>query len=107
MLEENIDLESELNKGAILLDVRELDEWNEKHFQKAIHFPFSKFEKMEIPTEIPSELPKNASIFIHCAKGGRAKRTEAFLKPFFPNSKAITMSFDEIQQKYNLEIIKK
>ena len=59
----------EQNAGAILLDVRNDDEYQEKHIQDSILIPVDELEARL------SELPdKEAVIIVYCKAGGRSKR---------------------------------
>ena len=49
-----------------LVDVRELDEWNNGHVEGAIHLPLSEF-----PAAI-EQLEKDKDYFIMCHSGGRS-----------------------------------
>ena len=71
------------NKEAILIDVREQDEWDNGHLQSAIFMPLSKLEEGEdkegFATEIAEQLSKDIIIYCHCAAGGRVMPASAIL----------------------------
>ncbi len=51
-----------------LVDVRELDEWNEGHIEGAIHIPMHL-----LPIKAPELIPdKNTCIVLYCYSGGRS-----------------------------------
>ncbi|MDX6377690.1 MAG: hypothetical protein QOE98_1993, partial [Gaiellaceae bacterium] len=52
--------------GALLLDVREQDEWDAGHAAGAIHVPMSELQ------ERYSELPAREATLIICRSGGRS-----------------------------------
>ena len=56
------------NAAAAIVDVRELDEWNEEHIPNAIHLSRGTIE-LEIEEKFPD---KNAMIVCHCGGGGRS-----------------------------------
>src|SRR4051794_7047196 len=53
---------------AVIIDVREKDEWDEGHIPNAVHLTRGSIE-MEIEEKIPD---KNAMIICHCGGGGRS-----------------------------------
>jgi phage shock protein E len=56
---------------AVLVDVREEDEWNSAHVKGAILIPAS---RLNDDAALIAKLPKDKPIYVHCASGGRAKR---------------------------------
>lgn len=72
-----VDLEEGLKKmketkGAVLLDVRSEQEYNEGHLEGSVNLPINKLPTISID--------KNRPIFIYCLSGARARRAEAFLR---------------------------
>lgn len=55
------------NSNLCLIDVRELDEWQEFHIAGALHIP--KDNIASIASQIPN---KNHSIYLHCKGGVRS-----------------------------------
>jgi len=63
------DAASKLNSGeAIVVDVREKDEWEQGHIPGATHIGRGTIE-FDIEEEIPD---RNATIICHCGGGGRS-----------------------------------
>ena len=65
---------------AVIVDVREQDEWDETHIKGAIHIPKS---KLEVATEIEAllkKIPKDKVIYTHCRAGRRALACGEILK---------------------------
>ena len=58
--------------GAILVDVRETDEYASGHIPGAANVPLSVITSTVIP--------KDAPLFLYCLRGTRSKRTEKILK---------------------------
>jgi rhodanese-related sulfurtransferase len=59
------ELKAALDAGdAVLIDVRELDEWNAGHIAQAIHNPMSSFDLAAIPT--------TGEILFICRSGNRS-----------------------------------
>jgi len=73
---ENIDLSeafAKLGEGALLLDVREVDEFEAGHAPQAVNIPLS-----EVPDHL-DELAKDRVIVCVCRSGGRSGRAGQFL----------------------------
>lgn len=62
-----------IEQGAMLLDVRELSEWDAGHAPVATHVPLGDLaEQIE-------DLPDDRRIVVVCRSGGRSARATAFL----------------------------
>ncbi|NOT84482.1 MAG: rhodanese-like domain-containing protein [Methylococcaceae bacterium] len=64
------------DKKAVIIDVREDDEWQEKHIPGALHIPLAQLNNRlgEL------EQYKHTPIITQCQKGGRSKQAQAVLK---------------------------
>ncbi|GAB2473334.1 rhodanese-like domain-containing protein [Jatrophihabitans fulvus] len=63
---------------AVLLDVREDDEWRAGHVDGAVHVPMN-----SVPQKLsydPGELTPDARIVVACKAGGRSAQVTAFLR---------------------------
>ena len=58
--------------GAILVDVREADEFASGHIPGAVNAPLSTISQ--------TVLPKDAPLFLYCLRGSRSKRAAKILK---------------------------
>ena len=67
-------------KKAILLDVRELTEWQEGHIRDALFIPLSQIRKENVDPKDWAKLPKDKIIYCHCAAGGRCLIASDLLK---------------------------
>lgn len=77
LFQENIGIEEGLEKmkeveGAVLLDVRSEEEYQEGHLEGSINLPINRLPTISIDKSVP--------IFIYCLSGARARRAEAFLR---------------------------
>ena len=73
---DNEELNKKIKEGAILLDVRSIQEYNEGHLPGAIQMA-----DYEIPIKYQNLLPnKNAKIVVYCQNGGRSKKAIKRLK---------------------------
>ena len=62
------ELRDALAAGALLVDVREDEEWDEGHIEGALHIPLG-----ELADRAPTELPdRDASVALYCAVGRRS-----------------------------------
>ena len=59
-------------KKAVLLDVREQDEWDVGHLQDAIHLPASRINKGITADELAKIAGKDTVIYLHCKAGYRS-----------------------------------
>jgi rhodanese-related sulfurtransferase len=62
-----------LEKGAVLLDVREPNEWRSGHAPKARHIPLGQLSARA------GELPRNREILVVCRSGSRSTRAAKML----------------------------
>ena len=70
------ELNNKIAQGAILLDVRSNQEYNEGHLQGAINIP-----DYELRNRVQKEIPKkNQSIVIYCQYGGRSRNAYNMMK---------------------------
>jgi len=64
------------DKKAVLLDVRNKEEWDAGHVDGAVLVPLGDFAKRAkdpaFLAELKKKLPKDKTVYCHCAKGGRA-----------------------------------
>ena len=63
---------------AVLLDVREDDEWSAGHIDGALHVPMN-----QVPQQLqsdPGPLTPDASIVVVCKVGGRSAQVTAWLR---------------------------
>jgi phage shock protein E len=65
---------------AIIVDVREQNEWDAGHLKGAILAPQSKLKQESQLAEVLKGLPKDKIIYTHCRAGGRALTCGDILK---------------------------
>ncbi|MFM9025596.1 MAG: rhodanese-like domain-containing protein [Planctomycetaceae bacterium] len=66
---------------AVLVDVREPDEWRDGHVAGARLVPLSALEKGVKPEELAKVLPTDKIVYCHCLAGGRCLEAAAILAP--------------------------
>ncbi|KUI23565.1 rhodanese-like domain-containing protein [Mycobacterium sp. GA-2829] len=59
--------------SALLLDVREHDEWRQGHAADALHIPMG-----EVPARL-GEIDSDATVYVMCHAGGRSQRVAQYL----------------------------
>ena len=67
-------LPEELGDSAVLLDVREDDEWQRGHAPDAQHIPMG-----DVPARI-DEIDREKELFVICHAGGRSLRVAQYLQ---------------------------
>jgi rhodanese-related sulfurtransferase len=78
------------NHEAVIVDVREQDEWDEGHIPHAIHLSRGTIE-LDIEEKVPDT---NAMIVCHCGGGGRsALATESLQKMGYKNVRSMAGGF--------------
>ncbi len=85
------DAAAKLNSGdAVVVDVREKDEWDEGHIPDAIHMSRGTIE-LDIEEKVPD---RNAMIICHCGGGGRsALAAESLQKMGYKNVRSMAGGF--------------
>jgi phage shock protein E len=68
-------------REAVIVDVREPDEWKKGHLADARLLPLSALEKGMSPEELARTLPKDKIIYCHCLAGGRCLEAASILAP--------------------------
>jgi phage shock protein E len=65
---------------AVLVDVRELDEWNDGHVKNAKHVALSDLKSGKAADKLKAAVPAGKVVYIHCAAGGRCLKAADLLK---------------------------
>lgn len=65
---------------AVLVDVREADEWKEGHVKGAKHLALSDLKKGVPTDELKKKLPPGTVVYLHCASGKRCLTAADILK---------------------------
>ncbi|MFV8351820.1 rhodanese-like domain-containing protein [Flavobacterium sp. XS2P14] len=75
--------EFQAKKGVIVLDSREISEFNVSHIKDALSVGYNNFDKNKITATIPN---KNANIIVYCSIGVRSEKIgEKLLKMGYKN----------------------
>jgi len=62
-----------IDRGALIVDVRELSEWNHGHAPEAVHIPMVRVE------EQLHRIPKDSDVIVCCRSGSRSSSVTTFL----------------------------
>ncbi|PQO33985.1 rhodanese-like domain-containing protein [Blastopirellula marina] len=93
------EVKKEVEDGkAILIDVREEEEWKKAHFAKAILVPGSEINSREHSAKVVDKFKAepNQKIYCHCKSGGRAKLAARVLGKMGIEVIPITESYREM-----------
>jgi len=81
---------------AVIIDVREPEEWKEGHLAGAGLLPLSTLERGIAPQELAKVLPKDKIIYCYCLAGGRCMEAAAILKPLGYDVRAIKPGYPQL-----------
>jgi len=81
---------------AVIIDVREQDEWQQGHLAGAGLLPLSVLERGVPPQELAKILPKDKVIYCYCLAGGRCEEAAAMLKPLGYDVRAIKPGYPQL-----------
>jgi rhodanese-related sulfurtransferase len=81
---------------AVIIDVREPEEWQEGHLAGAGLLPLSALERGVPPQELAKILPKDKIIYCYCLAGGRCAEAAAMLKPLGYDVRAIKPGYPQL-----------
>ena len=81
---------------AILVDVREKDEWDEGHVKGATLLPYRALMKGDAPEVLAKQLPKGTILYLYCAAGKRCLRAADILSPQGHDVRALRDGFDDL-----------
>ena len=84
------------DKKAILVDVRDLVEWNAGHVQGAVLLPWRDLQDKLTEAQVKEKLPKDKIIYTHCAVGYRSLRAAKILKKYGYEVRALKPGYDEL-----------
>lgn len=86
------------DRTAILVDVREKEEWNEGRLRDARLLPLSELEQGVSPEQLQRLLPKGKTVYLHCAFGGRCLEAAKILKQHGYDARPLKPGFDALQE---------
>lgn len=95
------DAQEQIARGdAVLLDVREPDEWSAGHFASARALPYnSQLKDGDVPADLVGK-----TVYIHCKAGGRAVKSAEKLQASGIDAVAFKEGFDQLRD-YNFAAV--
>jgi phage shock protein E len=81
---------------AVIVDVREQNEWEAGHLKSAVLIPQSKLKQESQLAELLKGLPKDKIIYTHCRAGGRALACGDILKKQGYDVRPLKAGFDDL-----------
>jgi rhodanese-related sulfurtransferase len=83
-------------KKAVLVDVRDLVEWNDGHVDVAVHLPWRDLQDKLTEEEVLKRVPKDKVIYTHCAVGYRSLKAGKILQKYGYDIRPLKPGFDEL-----------
>lgn len=81
---------------AVLIDVREVDEWQDGHLKEATNLPLSELPKALKSGDVTTKYPKTKIVYTHCAAGGRCLNAAEELKKAGYDVRPLAQGYDEL-----------
>jgi rhodanese-related sulfurtransferase len=81
---------------AVLLDVREPDEWDEGHLKDAKLLPLSRIKAGVPAAELKQIAPAGSVVYAHCRSGGRCLTAAALLKKEGYDVRALKLGYEDL-----------
>jgi phage shock protein E len=81
---------------AVIVDVREQDEWDAGHLKGAILMPRSKLQQGAEAAELVKKLDKSKIVYTHCRAGGRALTCGEMLKKQGFDVRPLKAGYDDL-----------
>jgi rhodanese-related sulfurtransferase len=83
-------------RKAVLIDVREPDEWEAGHLAGAGLLPSTALERGMAPDELAKILPKDKIVYCYCLAGGRSAEAASMLKPLGYDVRALKAGYPQL-----------
>ena len=83
------------DKTAVLVDVREADEWREGHVKGATFLPLSELKEANAEA-VAKKLPKDKIIYTHCRAGRRSLAAAELLEKLGYEVRPLKPGFEDI-----------
>lgn len=81
---------------AVLIDVREADEWKDGHLRDARSLPLSRIQAGIAPQTLAELAPAGTAIYLHCAAGARCKTAAGLLRPTGRDLRPLPQGYDDL-----------
>lgn len=84
------------DKKAVLVDVRDLVEWNAGHVQGAKHLPWRDLQDKLKEDDVAKKISRDVIVYTHCAVGYRSLRAAKILKKYGYDVRALKPGYEEL-----------
>ena len=85
-------------KKAILVDVREQEEWEQGHVVGARLLPLSVLEKGVKVEDVANIIPEDTIVYCHCLAGGRCLEAAKILAPLGYDVRALKPGYPQLEK---------
>lgn len=85
-------------KKAILVDVREQEEWEQGHVVGAKLLPLSVLEKGVKADDLANVIPRGTVVYCHCLSGGRCLEAAKILAPLGYDVRALKPGYPQLEK---------
>ena len=85
-------------KKAVLVDVREQEEWEQGHVVGAKLLPLSLLEKGVKAEDLARVIPKGTVVYCHCLAGGRCLEAAKILAPLGYDVRALKPGYPQLEK---------
>ena len=83
-------------KKAILVDVRDLVEWEQGHIKKAEHLPFRELQEKFDEAKLRKKIPKDTIVYTYCVVGMRSLKAGAILEKAGYDVRPLKPGYEEL-----------
>jgi rhodanese-related sulfurtransferase len=83
-------------KKAVLVDVRDLVEWNAGHVQDAVLLPWRELQDKLKEEDVREKVDKDLIVYTHCAVGYRSLRAAKILKKYGYDVRPLKPGYEEL-----------
>jgi phage shock protein E len=81
---------------AVLVDVREADEWKDGHLKGARHLALSDLKAGVPADQLKATIPPGTVVYLHCAAGGRCRVAADVLKKLGYDARPLKDGYDSL-----------
>lgn len=83
-------------KKALLVDVRDLVEWNDGHVKESILLPWRELQDKLTEDDVREKIPKDMIVYTYCAVGYRSLRAAKILKKYGYDVRPLKPGFEQL-----------
>ena len=83
-------------KKAILVDVRDIVEWNDGHIEGAVHLPFRDLQDKFDEKVLREKLPKGSIVYTYCVVGFRSLKAGKIIEKYGYDIRPLKPGYKEL-----------